>query len=442
MAVNQHPDMPRSIGGIQGLNMWNMLLLNVVGAWWCKRRQEGLAWDMPRHFQTLLIIYFCVVFVSSLRFFFYPEAWGELTLGSLVSEFIINCLKWTFLAILLFDASRTRKHVVIGLACILALYLLLALQVIKHVPLRYAVTSDFAGTAYKQIEKSVGYNRVTLSMMLGGASWAVLATLVLASKRLHKMGILAAAALIALGQALTGGRSGYVCWGVVGLVLCIVRWRRLLPLIPVMVLAVAIFLPGVRDRMLQGFGGTKGNIVVANDDYQMTSGRNFAWPYVIEQIWQSPIIGYGREGMTTTGIFEKIRTDYPDELFAHPHNAYLEVLLDSGIIGFLGVIPFYFVVLWHGFRLLLDRENALASATGGVACALVLALLVAAMGGQTFYPREGSVGMWAAIGLLLRVSVERSRSRFLGTPFFSAEVESQDTGASEESSEAGPQMVH
>jgi len=43
------------------------------------------------------------------------------------------------------------------------------------------------------------------------------------------------------------------------------------------------------------------------------------------------------------------------------------------------------------------------------------------MGGETFYPREGAVGMWAAIGLLLRVAVERQKAveentRLFGEP--------------------------
>ena len=56
------------------------------------------------------------------------------------------------------------------------------------------------------------------------------------------------------------------------------------------------------------------------------------------------------------------------------------------------------------------RRFAVDSAAGGVCLALVLALLIAAIGSQTFYPREGSVGMWAAIGLMLRMSVQRERA--------------------------------
>jgi hypothetical protein len=78
-------------------------------------------------------------------------------------------------------------------------------------------------------------------------------------------------------------------------------------------------------------------------------------------------------------------------------------------VGLLLVLPFYIVVLYHGISLFRDSRSPVFVSAGGVACALVLALLVASVGSQTFYPREGSVGMWCAIGLLLRVYVERSR---------------------------------
>jgi hypothetical protein len=75
------------------------------------------------------------------------------------------------------------------------------------------------------------------------------------------------------------------------------------------------------------------------------------------------------------------------------------------------------VALWHAFRLLLDKKDKLCCAIGGVACSLILALLVGSMGGQTFYPREGAVGLWCAIGLMFRVSLERDKAYALGLPF-------------------------
>ncbi len=145
-------------------------------------------------------------------------------------------------------------------------------------------------------------------------------------------------------------------------------------------------------------GGQQGNIVVERDDYEITSGRTIAWPYVLKKICDSPLVGFGREAMVTTGISDFLMAEY-GESFPHPHNAYLEVLLDSGLIGFLLLASFYLVIIRHAFHLFLDRSDPLCSAAGGIACALVLALLVGSLGGQTFYPREGAVGMWVRFSL-------------------------------------------
>ena len=112
------------------------------------------------------------------------------------------------------------------------------------------------------------------------------------------------------------------------------------------------------------------------------------------------------------------------EEFPHPHNAYLEMMLDNGWLGTLLVVPFYFVILWQAVSLFRDSGDPVFVSVGGVACALVIALLVGSVGSQTFYPREGSVPMWCAIGLMLRVYVERSR----GFSWPEKEPEEQEEG--------------
>lgn len=447
MAVLEHPDMPKSIGGIQGLNPWNVLMLNVLIAWIRKRRHEGLVWDLPGYISGLLIAYLLVVLVGFVRLAMDhslledPEIDAYPSFVWALSEYIINCVKWVLPGLLLFDACRSRSRMTAALICTLLVYFLLAVQVIKHMPLS-AVAKDggeLSRLANKLLSKTVGYHRVNLSMMFSGASWAVLTALALVRSRRNQLLLISAAGTIALGQALTGGRAGYVTWGLLGFILCVVRWRRLLPVIPLTVIAVCTFLPGVRDRMLHGFStGDSGPIVTHNDEYEITSGRNIAWSYVIPKIYESPLFGYGRAGMIRTGIYRRIMDDYQGgETFPHPHNAYLEMLLDNGLIGFLCVIPFYLVLIWHSFRVLLDRSDPLFAAVGGACFSLIMALLIASMGSQTFYPREGSVGMWAAIGLLLRVSVERSRSRAWGSSLF-GEGEAPDSVDVGEESVAQP----
>lgn len=219
--------------------------------------------------------------------------------------------------------------------------------------------------------------------------------------------------VIVLGQALTGGRAGYVTWGAIGLILCTVRWRRMLPLIPVAAMAIVMLVPSVGERMLAGFGGQSGGIVMQKDEDAITSGRNRVWPVVIAKIEENPIVGYGRMAMNTTGLAEYV-TVVLDDSFPHPHEAYLEMLLDNGIIGLMCVLPIYFIALKRSCGLFFDRSNILCEAAGGAALALVLALLIAGFGAQTLYPREGVVGMWAAIGVAFRVSAERERKRLEG----------------------------
>ena len=67
---------------------------------------------------------------------------------------------------------------------------------------------------------------------------------------------------------------------------------------------------------------------------------------------------------------------------------------------------------------MLERNDPLLCAIGCAGFCLVAALMIGAFGGQTFYPREGSVGMWAAIGLVLRVSLLQQQSRQIGAPVF------------------------
>ncbi len=435
MAFLEHPDMPKNIANIQGLNPWNLLMLNVLLAWRRSRRREELVWDMPRYVSVMAVGYLFVIVLGVVRMLFDMEPlrrsdFDDLGVAWAISDCLINSVKWVLPGILLFDACRTRSRTIIALATVLCVYFLLALQVIKHMPLRYVAASgaDLSRLANKLLVKSVGYHRVNMSMMLSGASWAMLTALALVQTRRSQLLLIAAAAAIALGQALTGGRAGYVTWGLLGMILCLLRWRKLLPVIPLTLLAVTIFLPGVRDRMFQGFGNDSGPVKIQTDAYEITSGRTIAWSYVIPKIFESPIFGYGRQAMIRTGIYQKILEDYSGgETFPHPHNAYLEMLLDNGLIGFLLVVPVYGVIFFLAFRVLMDRTDPIYAAVGGACFSLLSALLIAAMASQSFYPREGAVGMWAAIGLLLRVHVERQRSLLTGAPLFEESPDEDDS---------------
>ncbi len=404
--------------GVQGLSPWNVLLISVLVGWAINRRRERLVWDMPRHMNILLLMYALVVVVGFFRMIVDREHLEEFAAIDLVSEHLINTVKWVIPGLLLFEGSRSRRRVLLGLASVLVVYLLLAVQVIRWMPPSAAGSAaSLSSRSNKIIQNEIGYSRVNMSRILAGGSWAFLAVLPMARRTWHRSATVGLFLLIAYAQALTGGRMGYVTWGAVGLAMCLLRWRRYVFLFPVVAVGIGLTLPGVVERTLQGFGTTDVAGETFTDDYVVTAGRTLAWPLVLEQIAASPLVGHGREAMVRSGVTEYMRQEYgAADAFPHPHNAYLELVLDNGIIGFGVVVPLFCLVLSRAALLFKNDRDPMGVAVGGVGGALILALLVAGMGSQTFYPREAEVAMWGAIGLVLRLWVERRNRRYGCSP--------------------------
>jgi O-antigen ligase len=411
MAFVKHPDMPRGMLGIPGMNFWNLLMVNVVIAWWIHRRHEGLILDFPRPLKICLWLYLSVITIACIRMIINPTGYCLFNRTEIFVDFFLNSVRFLIPALLLYDGCRSQERIKMALGSIVLLYFLLAVQVIRYMGFHPDFSgSELSGRASRIIQHSVGYDRVDMSMMLSGASWAAIAFSNLIERKWFKWGVRGAAFVILFGQAMTGGRTGYVTWGIIGIVLCTLRWRRLLPLIPISAALVVMFVPSVSQRMFAGFGGKSGGIVVQKDASEITSGRNIVWPVVIAQIKKAPLLGYGRAGMLRTGLVDYVR-DILEDSFPHPHEAYLEMMLDAGVIGLACVLPLFLLCLKWSAGLFMDKTNIFYEAAGGIALALLLALLIASFGAQTLYPREGVVGMWAALGVVMRLAVERMRQR-------------------------------
>jgi O-antigen ligase len=411
MAVMEHEDMPKAMFGIQGLNLWNVLFVVICLAWIASRSREGLTWDMPRRIMVLLLMYLGVIVVGVSWAIFDRSHIESYPLKSLISEELINTIKWTLPGVLLFDGCRTRRRVLLALICLFAMYSVITVQVVRRMPPSSVFSSSGAIDDTRTVCQDIGYNACDMSTMLAGVSWAVLAALPLVHRRKYRLMMLATAGLFAYGQALTGGRAGYLAWGATGLALGLLKWRKYVILAPVVVLLLPVVLPGATARMLEGFGRTDVAGQKITDDYRVTAGRTQIWPHVIDKISESPLIGHGRLAMERTGLTEFCGQTYgQSEAFPHPHNMYLETLLDNGIVGSLPIFLFWGTMILYSARLFVST-NRLYSAVGGLALALMLAQLVGGIGAQHFYPRESTMCMWAAMFLSLRLYVEEMRVR-------------------------------
>jgi O-antigen ligase len=382
-------------------------MVGVLSAWFVQRHREGFIFDMPRNVKILLGLYFLIILFSFFRLMADRESVGWLPNSYLISGYLINTFKWVIPGLLLFYGCRTRERAKIALLSILLLGFFLAVQVTREIPASYVFSGANAHRRLK-LSREMGYNAVDLSVILAGMSWAMVAMIQAFRRVSAKLLILLIVGFLSYAQALTGGRGGFVAWGFTGLALCVFKWRKYLLLAPLVVILIPVIFPGVKDRILLGFGESDiaGESVI--DTQQVTSGRWQIWPIVIDKIGESPILGFGRLAMNRLRLsgqtWEKTGT-----FFAHPHNAYLEWLLDNGLLGFIPVVLFYVLIITYATSLFRDRNDPLNSAIGGMALAIVTAQLVGSMGAQSFYPKEGTMAMWCAIGLTLRMTVERSR---------------------------------
>ena len=409
MAVTEHESMPKSMFGIHGLNMWNVLFFGVLAAWLAGRRHEGLTWDMPRHISVLLLMYVGVILVGVLRAALDRSHLEGYPVKRLISEDLFNTLKWVVPGVLLFDGCRTRRRLIMAVVCLLAMYSLIAVQVVRRLPAGSVLSAGGDIDRTRNACDDIGYGACDMSTFLAGACWGIVSTLPLVRRKRYKVLILAAAGIVAFGQALTGGRAGYVAWGATGLTLCLLKWRKYLILTPVVVMLLPIVFPGVVNRMLQGFGATDAAGQTAINEDEVGSGRFLLWPIVIDKIAESPLLGYGRRAMQRTGLYDFTAREMGEAL-AHPHNMYLETLLDNGIFGTIPILLFWGTLVLYSGRLF-RSSNRLCSTVGGVALSLMLAQLIAGLGSQHFYPRESTLGVWGAMCLAVRVYVEQSRVR-------------------------------
>ena len=130
---------------------------------------------------------------------------------------------------------------------------------------------------------------------------------------------------------------------------------------------------------------------------------NGIWLPLLPELWKSPLWGNG---------FNSILWSFPMQTGAisvgHPHNAYLEAMLDMGIVG-LGLALAYFAHVWKGFRAL-SKDAALspemrALFQGATAC--LCAFFVTCLVGGSLRPEAEMAYLWIAIGLMYGMLARR-----------------------------------
>ncbi|EGV51612.1 O-antigen ligase family protein [Candidatus Endoriftia persephone] len=429
MAFVERPDMPKAVAGIPGLNPWNLLFASTFLAWFSARAREWKAPKLPISIRFYLVWYLAIIVASYLRGAGDSAILNEYSLlvgrrdfftgQSLFIDDIINVLKYVAPGIMFYYGTNDKTRMQWALASVLIMNLLLALQVIRWMPVSTLVDGDLLQKrAVRVIDREIGYFRSDVAVLLSGAAWAFFALIQLSKSSLNKTFLVLSSMACALAIALTGSRIGMGSWMGVAFILAWYRWRKFFFITPLVVMTIAVTIPSVTERFTEGFTQDtadnrnaeldSGGPVKADDMdlYTVTSGRTEIWPFVIEKIAEQPIWGHGRHAMIRSGIAPFLWNSY-HESFPHPHNAYLELTLDNGLLFSIPIFIFFLIIVIKSLTLFRDKTDSFNMAIGGGSLAFTVSQLFGAVAGQSFYPMISQVSMWVMIFLMLRVSLER-----------------------------------
>jgi O-antigen ligase len=111
----------------------------------------------------------------------------------------------------------------------------------------------------------------------------------------------------------------------------------------IIVLFCLIFIPAIRERAF--------SIVVPSENQT----RLNLWKTTINISMDYPLTGIGEDNFDY--YFEKYKVEGFYDTTGHPHNDYLNVLVNSGIPGLFAFLSMWAVIIWTGFKTVKDSTN-------------------------------------------------------------------------------------
>jgi O-antigen ligase len=209
--------------------------------------------------------------------------------------------------------------------------------------------------------------------------------------------LLVASAVVIGGIVLTFSRGAFL--GLVAILLVyVMHFRRLKTafiVVTLLVLAAAFAPPAVYERLGRGLESNRAVANLNSENEELTAGRIYTWEQLSGEVLRSPLWGRGQ--------LSTIWSDHAKNSFysaSHPHNMYLEVLMDMGLLGAAAMFLFYRHV-WRSFRRL-AADPRLPGAMRGFfvgAWAGLLSMLIYGASNGHYYPAPEQVFFWVAVGL-------------------------------------------
>lgn len=388
---------PRAIGGVIGLNPVNLLLIGTFASYLLHAMSsQRIARFLPRPLLWLYIAPFLIAGILGSRhvgkiplLFFITETVNFVDAAGYLRDMVVKPLFLVAFALLVGVAVARTETTEKFLAPMLISMWIMSLLVIIYFLMSGTSLGQIAST--REFLTRLGMHANELGRMYVIAYALLLYTW--AGTKDHGIKLVLVATMVVIGVAvvLTFSRGSFAGFVLVSALFLASRRNISGTLFGALVaVGVLLLLPdAVYERVTHGFGGGANAI---------SAGRiDGIWMPLIPDLLRSPIYGNGIGSMLWS---EAVRSGRAPAV-THPHSAYLQALLDMGVVG-LVLVCAYFVHLWKEFRRLganLDLRPGERSLFQGAAAGLVVFLAMALVDGS-LTPRPEQIFLWLAAGMM------------------------------------------
>jgi hypothetical protein len=408
MPISSSKIFPHEMLGIVGLNPLNLVLAGTFASYLLHGASDGsLRRFLP---QPLLWLYVAPIVAAGLLGSRHlgDIAWGYFVWDKLGFDSAAGYLRdevlkplFTVLYALLVGAAveKSEKPEKFFLPALVSIWIMGA-TVIVFVAQSGIGLGELASDTSREFLSPLGMHANDLGRLYAVAYALLLFTFAESRDIRLKLALLASMGVVIVALVLTFSRGAFLGFVVVNVLFLL--WRRDSKAIFFfgMLAAVALFfLPdAVYERLESGFG--EGLNVLSVLDAVSAGRIEGIWAPLIPDVLRSPIYGSGLWSILWS---DAMRLGFGVNIppVAQAHNAYLETVLDMGVVGLI-LLCAYFVHAWRGFRKL-SVDTALSPALRGFyqgGAAGLLSYLVAGVSGGYLTPRPEQVFLWLAIGMM------------------------------------------
>ena len=391
---------PHSMFGVSGLNPLNLLLATTLLSYVLNYAGQGVARTLstkPLFFLYVLPILFGaalgVSHVHEIPGIFKDMDWIEYDgAGGYLRDLVLKPILLILYALLVAAAILHSRNIRRFLTPMYISMWVMALLVIVFIAASGVPLSQLAGTYERSFLSPLGMHANDLGRLYAIAYALLLFIWDRTPRASLKIFLVLSMGIVGAALLLTFSRGAIVGLAVVHIIYLASRRKLKTLVLCAMAIPVVLWLmPGaVYSRLDMGMGQGVNAV---------SAGRVAGiWTPLLPFALQSPIWGHGLQSLLwspamVTGHMMQV---------THPHSAWLQAFLDTGVVGLVLILCFWVGHVWRGFRKL-ARDPSLDPELGGLfegAAAGLLGFVIANVAGSSFFPVPEQSFLWLAVGVL------------------------------------------